>query len=149
MGLNILPGRQIIRFAGRDTRRRRRCWQIGRIHRKRPGTVIGIGAGQFRGNIDIRQLVFDSLVRTDRATKGKTVPGIFSRHIEASLGATNLLERHQDRGAVKNRPRDHPALAGLSQRLGRCPGESNLRVGSGWINHLHRLAANLIAIEIY
>src|SRR6266498_5076888 len=75
--------------------------QLRSIARKRPGAVVGVGAGELGRDIDVGELVLDRLERSDRPPEGIALGRVGSRHIEAGLRAAYLLERDEDGSAVE------------------------------------------------
>ena len=111
---------------GGDARCGRCERQFARIGRKRPGAVIGVGAGEFIVDIHVGELVLDRLERADGAAEGVARHRVILRHHEALIRTAHLLESGEDGRAVEHAARDRPAFAGLAQRFGGCAVEFDL-----------------------
>ena len=80
--------------------------------------VVAIRARQRRRDVHVGQHVLHGLERADRAAEGDAVERIVTAHFQRAVGAADLLERHQHRGAVEHLRQDAPAFAGRAERLG-------------------------------
>jgi hypothetical protein len=59
--LDVLLGREEERVAGTDAGGGRGHRQLGSVRGERPRAVIGVGARQLEGDVDVHQLVLDGL----------------------------------------------------------------------------------------
>ena len=98
MDLDVFLGGEMKGLAARYPRRRRRHAQFRRIGVERPGAVIGVRAGQFDGDIHVRQAVLDRLIAGDRTAEGITLQGVFLSQVERRLGRDDLPALQDHRG---------------------------------------------------
>src|SRR5579862_3057081 len=117
MGLDVLLRRLVIGLARRHPRGRRGHRQLGRARLQRPGAVVAMGAGQFERDINIGELVLDRLERADRPAEGIALQRVVPRHVEAGLGAADLLEGEKDRCTVERAL--YVAPSPFAQRMAR------------------------------
>src|SRR6266404_6299249 len=101
MHLNVVLGAMLERLRRADARGGRCFRQFRRVGRERPGAVITIRARQRRRDVHIGEHMFHCLERADRPAEGDTVERVVAAHFERTVGAADLLERHQHRGAVE------------------------------------------------
>src|ERR1700754_4485759 len=83
--------------------------QIGGVGAERPSAVIGVGAGEIEGDVDVEKLVLDRLERSDRRAEGVALLRVVLGHLQTSIGATHLLEREQNGGTVEHALHRAPA----------------------------------------
>ena len=115
--------------------------QLRRVARQRPGAVVGVGARQLGGDVDVGELVLDRLERADGAAEGVALQRIVARHLERRLRAADLLEGEQHGGAILQAPEQALALAGRAEQLGRRAVEGDARVRAARVDRLDRARA--------
>ena len=76
--------------------------QLRRAGRERPGAVVAVGAGQGRRDVHVGQHVLDRLERADRPAERHALQRIVAGHLQRPVGAADLLEGDQHRGAVEH-----------------------------------------------
>ena len=92
--------------------------QFRRVGRERPGAVVAIRPRQRRRDIHVGQHMLHRLERADRPAEGDAVERVVAAHFQRAVGAADLFERHQNRGAVEHLGKNAPAFAGSAERLG-------------------------------
>ena len=118
MNLYVVLGAVLERLRRADARGRCGFRQLRRVGRERPGAVIAIRTRQRCRDIHVGEDVLHRLERADRPSEGDTVERIVATHFKRTIGAADLFEREQHRGAVEHLSEDAPAITGRPQRLG-------------------------------
>ena len=62
--------------------------------------------------------MLDRLERADLAAEGDAVQRVVSAHLQRAIGAADLFEGHQHRGAIEHAGQDAPAFVRRAERLG-------------------------------
>ena len=118
MDLDVLLRAVLERLRRADARGGGGLPQFARIGRERPGAVVAVGARQGGGDIHVGEDVLDRLERTDRPAEGDAVERVVAAHLQRAVGAADLLERGEHRGAVEHLAQQAPAFTGRAERLG-------------------------------
>ena len=132
VGLDVLLGGEEEGLGGADPRGGGGHRQLGEIGGEGPRGVVGVGARQLQGDVDVDQLVLDGLERGDGAPEGEAPQRVLAGHVERGLGAAHLLEGDQDGGAVEDALGQRPAFAGRAERLGGGALEARCARASAW-----------------
>ncbi len=101
VNLDIFLGGETEGVTGCEARRGRGNRQFTGIGVQSPGGVVSIGARQFIPDVHIREPMFDGLKAADRPAKHIALQRIITRHLQAAIGAADLLEGEQHSRALQ------------------------------------------------
>src|SRR5258707_5833684 len=149
MDLDVVLGTMLERLGRADARGGRGLRQFRRIGRERPGAVVAIRARQRRRDIHVGEHMFYRLERADRPAEGDTIERIVAAHFQRAVGAPDLLERHQHRGAVEHLRDNAPAFIGAAERLGLAIPESEFGLSPRWIDIGQRPGLDALGLHVH